>query len=108
MSGFLADLVGAVILFTVLLIEGFLTPNTAIGALFDKIAYASSFNPFDNIAGFLVVLLAVVIAAFIIYFLDGYILKKAGLDEILAKSTALKLALITAPYLYFFPSMLLY
>ena len=43
-----------------------------------------------------------------IYLIDKKLLGKAGLTVEQAKKSALRLALITAPYLYFFPSELIY
>ena len=57
---------------------------------------------------FLVTALSVAASAGLLYLIDRKILRKAGLSAEQAKKSALRLALITAPYLYFFPSELLY
>ena len=67
-----------------------------------------AYNPFGSAAVFGVTLLAVALAGLLIFLLDRQILKKSGLGPGQAKRSALMLALITAPYLFFFPSGLLY
>ncbi len=100
LAGFFSDLVGAVVLFV---IEFFTAENFS-----DDFLYAVSFNPFSHIGAFFLVALAVVIAGALIYLIDRKILTKAGLDPEQTKKSTLRLALITAPYLYFFPIGLLY
>ena len=57
---------------------------------------------------FLITALSVALAGACIYLIDKKLLSKAGLTVEQAKKSALRLALITAPYLYFFPSELIY
>ena len=52
--------------------------------------------------------LLAVVAGLAIYSFDTKILTGVGLDAEQARRSALRLAVITAPYLYFFPSRLLY
>lgn len=102
LAGFLGDFVGCAILFA-----GTYLFNANDGPIYD-IFYGVSFNPFHNIWAFLIVALSVAVSGLVIFILDRKILTKAGLTEDLARSAALKIAIITAPYLYFFPSGLLY
>jgi len=103
LAGFAADFVGMAILFACYLAAG----NFESGFM-DDMAYGVGFNPFSHVLSFIYVLLAVAVSGVLIFLLDRLILRKAGLDPELAKRSALRLALITAPYLYFFPSTVLY
>ena len=82
--------------------------NSAVKPLMDEIEYAVGFNPFSSFGGFLITALSVALAGACIYLIDKKLLSKAGLTVEQAKKSALRLALITAPYLYFFPSELIY
>ncbi|MBQ3815186.1 MAG: hypothetical protein II836_03950, partial [Clostridia bacterium] len=108
LAGFLSDFVGFLILFGVFMASVAIDGETSFGALIEKLAYGVGFNPFSHPAAFLVVALAVLIAGVLIFLIDRSLLKKAGLAAEQAKKSALRLALITAPYLYFIPSSLLY
>ena len=98
LMGFLADFVGSVFLFAIIM----LTDGN------NELVNAICYDPFHNILAFLIVLVAVAISAVIIYYGDLWILKKAGLDDAQAKRSALFMAVLTAPYLFFFPTKLIY
>ena len=108
LAGFFSDAVGVALLLAFFLISANVDEASSLRDFFEKLGYGVGFNPFSNLWGFLIVAAAVALAAFLIYVIDKAILKKAGLDVAQAKKSALRLALITAPYLYFFPSALLY
>ena len=108
LAGFLSDLIGACIMLGVFMCSVVIADDSPVKEMMDKIEYGVGFNPFDNIGGFLVTALAVAVAGGCIYLIDRKILLKAGLSVEQARKSALRLALITAPYLYFFPSELLY
>ena len=74
----------------------------------ENLSYGVGFNPFDSILSFLIVMLAIAVSGVAIYLIDKSILSKAGIDPERAKSAALKLALVTAPYLYLIPSAMMY
>ncbi len=98
LMGFLADFVGSAFLFAIIMLtEG---NNELVNAI--------CFDPFHNLLAFLIILAAVAISAVLLYFGDLWILKKAGLDERQAKRSALFMAILTAPYLFFFPTRLIY
>ena len=102
LAGFLSDFAGALILLLI---------SIPIADLSDKlynIGHAIMFDPFSDLMGLLIVVAAIAVSAVCIYFLDKWILRKAGLEPEQVKRSALRLALITAPYLYLFPSRLLY
>lgn len=95
--GFLADIIGSAVLFIPQLF-----PQNEI---FDNIIRASIANPFDNIAGFLFVAFAFLVAAIVIYVLNfKYTLKKIDLDNKLKVRIAIILAIFTAPYFFFYPT----
>ena len=79
-----------------------------MAALVDNIEQGITFDPFSSIAAFLIVAVSVAAAGLAIYFFDRKILTGVGLDAEQARRSALRPAVITAPYLYFFPSRLLY
>lgn len=101
-AGFLSDFAGALILLLI---------SIPLADLSDKlysIGQAIMLDPFSDLTGLLIVMAAISVSAVCIYFLDKWILRKAGLEPEQVKRSALRLALITAPYLYLFPSRLLY
>lgn len=98
LMGFLADFMGSFFLFGVLLLSG---ENY-------ELANGISFDPFKDILSFLIVVFAIIFSAFIIYLGDKKILEKAGLNKEDAKRSALFMAILTAPYLFLFPSKFLY
>ena len=102
LAGFFSDLVGSLILL------GVSIPASEISEKFYDIGHAIMFDPFSNPIGLLIVTASIAVSAACIYFLDKRILGKAGLEPELVKRSAVRLALITAPYLYLFPSRLLY
>ena len=106
-AGFAADGIGALLLFAVFMFSA-VVEETSVGEIFQDIAYGVGFNPFSDILAFLIVAAAVLLAMLVIYLLDRWILKRAGLEMEQVKKSALWLAVITAPYLFFFPSAMLY
>ncbi|MCR5793860.1 MAG: hypothetical protein K6G61_00760 [Solobacterium sp.] len=102
--GFLSDLVGAVVLLeTDQYLYG--KGTEASHTIASNIAY----NPFGDIYSFLIVMLVVALSGTCIYFFNSLLLKRdRDLDEKQIHRIALNLALITAPYLFLFPSYLLY
>ena len=107
-AGFFSDLCGACILFAVYMIASEVGNGSPMAALVDKIEQGVAFDPFSSIAAFLIVAVSVAVAGLAIFFFDRKILINVGLDAEQAHRSALRLAVITAPYLYFFPSRLLY
>ena len=103
LAGFLSDFAGSLMLFGALL-----GSDKLPGEWGTRISNAVSYNPFADPAGLVIVLFAVAVAGSCIFLLDRMILKRAGLEKRDAKRAALKLALVTAPYLFLVPSMLLY
>ena len=102
LAGFLSDLAGSLILL------GVSIPVSEISEKFYDIGHAIMFDPFSDLIGLIIVVSGIAVSAACIYLLDKRILGKAGLEPELVKRSAIRLALITAPYLYLFPSRLLY
>ena len=102
LAGFLSDLAGSLILL------GVSIPFSDLSGRFYDIGHAIMFDPFSNLLGLLIVVACIAIPAVCIYFIDKLILNRAGLEPEQVKRAAIRLALITAPYLYLFPSRLLY
>lgn len=108
LAGFFGDLVGAVLLVGVFLAGAWVSEGSALAPMLDDLVVGVGFNPFSSPAAFGIVALAVLISGLVLFLLDRAILRRAGLDPAQAKKSALALAVITAPYLFFFPSALLY
>ena len=106
LAGFASDFVGAIFLFAVnqimYAIDG--ERDGILGQAADHIMY----NPITNVLAFIIVAISIVLAAICIYTFDKRILTAAGIDAERAKKSAIRLALITAPYLYLLPSELFY
>lgn len=103
-AGFLSDFAGAALLLIIAL------PLASAGGdgFIEDAAGGIMMNPFTNILSLIITIAAIALAALCIYLLDRKILVKAGLTMEQAKKAAIRLALITAPYLYLIPSELLY
>ena len=78
--------------------------NDDVNSFISKAADGLMFNPFSNVLSLIIVIAAIAISAVCIYKLDKRILIKAGLDIDQAKKSAIRLAVITAPYVYLIPS----
>ena len=98
LAGFVSDFIGA----SLMLAAVYATESSR------EFNYALAYAPFSHPGAFAVTALAVALAGVLIYLIDRFILKKSGLDGAQTKRSALMLALITAPYLFLFPSGLLY
>ena len=105
LAGFASDLVGALLLFGAMLA---LSETPGGSELADAVVDGLGFNPFAHVLSLVIVLVAIAVAGLCIFLLDRWILTRAGLAAELARSAALRLAVITAPWLFLFPSMLLY
>ena len=103
-AGFVSVLAGVAILLAVSVILA----QQADTEVYDKLFYGIYFNPFSSFFAFLIVAAAVAVSGVCIYFLDRAILKRAGLSAEAAGRSALRMAVITAPYLFFFPTYILY
>ena len=104
-AGFTSDFIGALFMLGVFFIGALINDESP---LFDDIVGGVGFNPFTHWLAFVIVAVAVAVAGLLIYLFDRWILKKAGLSLEQAKKSAIRLAVITAPYLFFFPSSIIY
>lgn len=103
LAGFASDFVGSLILLAAYFVIGMGNSGLA-----HDIVYGLGFNPFGHPVALILTLAAMAVSALCIYGLDLRILKTVGLGAAQARSSAIRLALITAPYLFLFPSALLY
>ena len=108
LAGFLSDFLGALVMFSVYIIGVMIEDGAEASKWLEELQMGVGFNPFSNLLSLIVVIFAIAVAGAIIYLLDRLILKRAGLDALQAKKSALRLAIITAPYLFLFPSSLIY
>ena len=102
-AGFAADFIGSLFLFAL-----FMMMDKYKSGYLKTVSQALAFNTFANAGAFLIMVLAILLAAYCIYRFDRYILKRAGLPEGQSKNSALWLAVVTAPYLFLLPSEILY
>ncbi len=95
--GFFSDFIGALFLFLTISLSN------------SPFVESAAWNPFANITSILVTLVAIVIAAILIYFLN-YILSfnKVDIADKDKKKIALYLAIFTAPYTFLIPTMWFY
>lgn len=100
--GFLSDLIGCTVLVVFVRIGTFI-PS------FNDVINGIAWNPYSNIVSFLLTVLSVLTAGYLIYiFNKKYALKKTGMDEMQKQRTALYLAVFTSPYVLLIPTMWLY
>ena len=97
--GFMGDFVGSALL---------LGMEMALGEGAYEVADALSYDAFSNPVALALTVLAIAVAALVIYVLDRRSLHVAGLDLAQAKESARWIALITAPYLFLVPARILY
>ncbi len=107
LMGFAADMIGTALMFLTNILEFHGTPFGEWW--YENLSNAVSFNPFDNIFSFLWVTVCVAVSAFCIYWFNRkFCLKKAELEDGQKHKLSLSLALLTAPYLFYFPSAWIY
>lgn len=108
LAGFAADLVGGGAMFLSVLAGEFL-PGPVRSWVYHNITEAVMVNPFSSVGGFLWTAVCVALAGGIIYLLNlKFCLKKTTLSLAQKRKLALAMALVTAPYLFFVPTVLLY
>ncbi|MCI8442293.1 MAG: hypothetical protein HFG27_07170 [Provencibacterium sp.] len=102
--GFLSDLAGSLLLFLSQLVDAYFGDWW-----YQNMTNAIAMNPFENIFAFLYVLAALLLSGGCIYLLNRrFSFRKTSLSPALQKRLSLLLAVFTAPYLFFFPSNLIY
>lgn len=106
--GFLADIIGTLIMFSSNLIE--FDYDTSIGKWwYDNISSAVSYNPFKSIYSILWVILCIIITSTLIYIFNYKIcFNNTELNIIQRKKVAFSLAIFTAPYLFIIPTYWFY
>ena len=93
-AGFLADLAGAVLLVLIAYNAG------------SELSSALTWNPFTNFWALLITLLAIALAGLLIYWFNRRIFRSYGIET--AHGIALRMAVLTAPYLFLLPASLIY
>lgn len=97
LAGFVGDFLGSALLFGVYA----LWPSHAL-------TYDIAYRPYGSPGALAVTLAAIALSAAAIYWLDRAVLRHSGLNPEAARRAALSLAVWTAPYLFLFPSGVLY
>lgn len=107
--GFVADLIAAALLFSLMMITDIATTGRERGTFYDMLQDTiamANYNPLGNAVSFLIVAVVVVFCGYLIYlFNTRYALKHAPLEDAQRKKLALSLAIFTAPYLFFIPTL---
>ncbi len=101
--GFLADAVGAGLLF---LISEFLLTRFGVSDEFvSGIIHAVSFDPFYHAGGLIVILLSILIAGLLIFVFNyGIVFKNQVADRYLRFKLALTIAVVTMPWTFLIPN----
>lgn len=99
--GFLADFIGALVIFALNYIEGVFKINIE---WIDQI----NFDPFSNIFSLIAVLVCIAISGFFIYYFNYKFVYNKIEDKALRHKLALTLAIITMPWTFLIPSKILY
>lgn len=107
--GFIADIIGGVIMFLPVVIT-FDSIDSSFGKWwYDNMTNAVALNPFENIFAFMWVTIAFAVTALLIFLFNyKFCLKKAIQDIVLRKKLAVSLAIFTAPYLFYLPTVWFY
>ena len=106
LMGFVADLIGTALMFLPSLPN---FPGDFGRWWYDSFANPVCYHPFRSIYALLYVTVCTACSGLCIYWFNrAFCLKKAGLDERQKHRAALSVAVFTAPYLFFFPSIWLY
>lgn len=112
--GFLADLIGSLLLLAISLISHPIISNETlfsetIREAVNDFRIAVEYNPFENIFAFMVTVLAIIISGLCIYkFNLKRTFKNIEIDDIYIKRMALTLAIVTAPYMLLIPAYLFF
>lgn len=101
LAGFLSDFIASALLLALLLIN-------SRDPLLLEIQNGIGIDPFRNVPAMLVTAAAIALAAVLIYLFDSKILKRSGIEPETVRGAALRLAIVTAPYLFFIPSKWFY
>ena len=105
--GFLSDFIGLLWMFGSQVIDGMLGGHAGFGAWwYQHITNAVALNPFETIPAFVYTFLGVAISGLCIYALNvRFAFSKTRLQPRKKKQFALWLAVCTAPYLFFLPTI---
>ncbi|GFR34583.1 hypothetical protein TCEA9_03950 [Thermobrachium celere] len=99
--GFLADFIGALIIFGVNMLDGVFRLNW-------NFVNSINFNPYESILALLVIIVTIGISGFFIYFFNyRYVFNKIE-DRRIRHKLALTLAIVTMPWTFLVPSKVLY
>lgn len=100
--GFIVDILGSLLL----LLTQFISSNEY---LYEKLVYPLVWNPFESILALIYILIVVIICGFLIYLINyKFSFKKTDLKINEKRFVSILLGIITAPYLFFFPTSILY
>lgn len=106
--GFLADLAGSALMILSNLIN-FSEGTPMRDWWYDTISYPVYYQPFTSLWSFLWVAVSTLVAGVCIYFFNYKIsLKKSTLEDGQKKKLSLWLSILTAPYVFFLPTMWFY
>ncbi len=100
--GFIADIIGALILILITILP-------INSKWYSDLVANISFNPFKDISSLIVVIACIIVSGILIYVFNKKIsFKKLDLDDGKKRSVSIILAIFTAPYLFLYPTSLIY
>ncbi len=105
--GFLSDIIGTAGMLAAGLLDERVLGQAVGDWWYQNIGFPVNYNPFQSIYGFLWVTLCVVLAAAMIYLFNlKFSFKKAPITDRQKRQLSFSLAVFTAPYLFYLPTML--
>ncbi len=109
--GFLADIIGAIVLFFVYYLDSILGVSESPAArwFYDNVTGPLGYNPFKSVYALLLMLLVIAGAGALIYVFNYKVsFKHWPVEDMQRKKAALLMAIITAPYTMLIPASWLY
>lgn len=108
LCGFAADAAGTALMAAPLFIEGAL-PDSAQEAWSGALSYPLTMDPFKTPAAVMWTAASVALSAFVIYMLNyKFCFRRAELTDAQLRRVSLALAVFTAPWLFFLPTIWIY
>ena len=106
--GLVADFVGISCISFITSVSGTVSNIPGfIGSIGNSLFKGMIIGPFDSIIGFILITIIVVISGFCIYILKlNYNIKNFDIETEYKKKLALYLAIFTAPYIFYYPTLI--
>lgn len=107
LCGFIADIIGALLMFSAILIDDYVFHN-GLNWWYEHVL-AINYNPFANIFAFLWTTLCLLITSIFIFLFNYYFcLKKIQIDNIQRRKLSISSSIFTTPYIFYLPTTIFY